>query len=172
MEQFISKIGYYPKYSEVVEYTLKLINENIDTIDEHNQLALQWADEPTWENCQGKEKAFREAEFNKIMPQIKDSPIEDFLNSLPMRTFRSRIFIVRPSGNGYSVHKDPSARLHLPIYTNKECYFLTSDNLNEDLHRETLLEADGSIYTVDTKRYHTFCNNGDDWRIHIVCGID
>lgn len=172
MTQFITKISHYEKFNEVVDFTNHLIKNNMDAIDNFSQLALQWADEPTWENCQGKEKAYREPEFDKLMPQIENSPIQEFLEWLPMRTFRSRIFVVNPRGNGYSVHKDPSARLHLPIYTNDECYFLTSDAPDGELKREPKLEADGSVYIVDTTGYHTFCNKGNDWRIHIVCGID
>ena len=172
MKKFIENIGLYDKFQDVYDYTIELINNNKDIVENYNQLAIQWADEPTWENCQGKEKAYRETEFSKIMPQLIGSPIEEFINSLPIKTFRSRIFVVRPDGNGYSVHKDPSPRLHLPLYTNKECYFLTAESPEGELHKEPHMIADGSIYTVDTTGYHTFCNNGDDWRIHIVCGIN
>ena len=172
MDQFIRKIGNYEKFQEVKDYTLALIEENEDAIRKYSQLAIQWADEPTWNNCQGIEKGLREHEFYKLMPQLKDSPIEEFLNHLSIKTFRSRIFVVHPEGNGYHVHYDPSPRLHLPIYTNDECYFLSTDSPDGELHREPKLNADGSMYTVDTTRYHTFCNNGNEKRIHIVCGID
>jgi len=172
MNEFITEIGKYEKFDIVREYVLDLVKEYDNVIQEHNQLAIQWADVPSWNNCMGWQNGKREEDFYKIIPELQGSPIEDFINSLSYPVYRSRIFITHPRGAAYSIHRDPSKRLHLPVYTNDECYFMQYKSQDAtDPIRHSKMKSDGSIYMVDTTQYHTFCNNGDDIRIHIVCGI-
>ena len=80
--------------------------------------------------------------------------------------FRTRFIKLNPE-NCYFLHKDRSKRVHLPLITNDNCFFL----INEKVHR---LPANGSLYLVDTDKYtHTFINGNRDFtRIHLVGGQD
>ena len=61
----------------------------------------------------------------------------------------------------YSLHKDISKRIHIPIETNDKCFFVIDDKV-------VRLPADGSVYEVDTTKIHTFVNASINPRIHIV----
>ena len=63
----------------------------------------------------------------------------------------------------YSWHLDYSKRIHIPLITNESCFFIIEET---KIH----LPADGSVYLVDTTKWHTFVNanrNKFD-RSHIV----
>lgn len=73
---------------------------------------------------------------------------------------RTRIMTMR-SKTCYSYHWDLSSRIHLPLVTNDDCFFVIEDNVYRT-------PADGSIYRVDTTKKHTFVNASFDNRIHIM----
>ena len=73
---------------------------------------------------------------------------------------RTRIMTM-PSKTCYSYHWDLSSRIHLPLITNDDCFFVIEDNVYRT-------PADGSIYRVDTTKKHTFVNASFDTRIHIM----
>ena len=85
----ISKIGKYDKFDEIYEFIINLVNDNLNIINEHNQLAIQYATNPSWTNCmghkagQGKffDKGVKETDFCKTLPQLLNTPIDDFLNN-------------------------------------------------------------------------------------------
>ena len=173
----ISKIGKYDKFDEIYEFIINLVNDNLNIINEHNQLAIQYATDPSWTNCmghkagQGKffDKGVKETEFCKTLPQLLNTPIDDFLNNAPHTLYRSRIFVAPPKGECYSHHKDPVKRLHLPIITNPESYFLSYEP--DEIRHENMI-ADGTMYFVDTTITHSFCNYGDSQRIHVVGSLN
>lgn len=162
---FINKIGKYNKFYEIHEFIVNLVNDNLDIIEEHEQLAIQYATDPSWTNCMGHEKGARETDFCKTLPNLLNTPIDDFLNNIPYKLCRSRIFIAPPKGQCYSIHKDPTKKLHLPISTNPKSYFLSYEP-DEICHKN--MTADGTMYIVDTTRTHSFCNYGDSLRIHVA----
>ena len=63
-----------------------------------------------------------------------------------------------------SYHRDPEARLHVPIITNPGALMV----VGKEAHH---LEADGGVYYVDTTKYHTALNGGNEPRIHLVATI-
>ena len=81
---------------------------------------------------------------------------------LDVPVFRTRIMLARPK-SCYSIHKDYSPRLHLPLVTNTECNFLLTDPL-QMFH----LPADGTTTWVDTRNRHTAMNGSTDPRLHLV----
>lgn len=63
-----------------------------------------------------------------------------------------------------SYHRDPEARLHIPIITNPGALMIVE---KEAYH----MEADGGVYYIDTTKYHTALNGGDEPRVHLVATI-
>jgi hypothetical protein len=62
----------------------------------------------------------------------------------------------------YTYHKDAKVRIHIPIETNEDNFFV----MNDEVFR---LPANGNVYEVDTKTYmHTFVNASLQLRTHIV----
>jgi hypothetical protein len=61
----------------------------------------------------------------------------------------------------YSMHKDPSPRIHIPIVTNSNCYFVFKNGIIEHMPA-------GAVYWTDTTQSHTFMNCSDKPRLHLV----
>ncbi len=78
--------------------------------------------------------------------------------------FRTRLMRLRPY-QCYSYHIDPSARMHIPLITNNNCFMVIEDIVYR-------YPADGNSYLVDTTKKHTFINASLEDRIHIVGGVD
>ncbi len=105
-------------------------------------------------------------QFSYLQPSLVGTAIEDYIHWLDLPVYRTRIMVMRPK-TAYSVHFDGSPRVHMPITTNKHCFFIFKDPA-ELIH----MPADGNSYAVDTRETHSFMNGGDDIRIHIVSAID
>jgi hypothetical protein len=73
---------------------------------------------------------------------------------------RTRLMWLKPY-SCYSMHKDDSARLHIPLITNTNCYFVLKE---EGLfHMET-----GHAYWADTRKEHSAMNCSTQWRLHLL----
>jgi hypothetical protein len=105
-------------------------------------------------------------QFSCIQPSLKGTAIEDYLNWLDFPVYRSRIMVMRPK-TSYSMHKDSSPRIHLPVTTNKHAFFIFNEPASL-----IQMPANGDAYLVDTRETHSFMNGGDEIRIHIVSAAD
>lgn len=133
------------------------------------QIALQTNDieSDDWSIGIGKAKGDHawEQSFNKIHPNIKGTAIEDYIQWLDVPVFRARLMLTRPKF-AYSIHKDYSPRLHLPVFTNPQCFFVFKEPA-EFIH----MPADGRTYFTNTTKEHTFMNGSTHDRLHIVMAI-
>jgi hypothetical protein len=108
-----------------------------------------------------------ESSFKYIHPTLKGGSIEKFINSFnDYKLVRTRIMYMKPN-SCYSIHVDPTPRIHLPILTNKDCLIIFPEN-NIIKH----MSADGNVYYTDTTNTHTFANFSQIPRIHLVSSID
>ena len=91
-------------------------------------------------------------------------PIFDlpYINSLieKLNMYRTRVLILH-SKVCYTLHRDDSKRIHIPIVTNEKCWLIINKEL---IH----FPADGSYYEIDTTQKHTAVNASWKDRIHIV----
>lgn len=94
---------------------------------------------------------------------LKATPLGNLIEK--HNAFRTRILSLDPR-HCYTVHKDPTPRIHIPIITNSESWMIWPyNNFCQKL-------KPGLLYWTDTRQLHTFLNGGDDARIHIVLGVD
>ena len=108
-----------------------------------------------------------EADFTHIHPELKDGFIEKFINSIgDYKLVRTRIMYMNPK-TCYSIHMDPTDRIHLPILTNISCFMIFPEN-SVVKH----MPADGTVYYTKTTTNHTFINGSTLPRIHLVSSID
>ena len=78
---------------------------------------------------------------------------------------RVRILLKEPRST-LSWHRDPEARLHIPIITNPGA-IMVIDNVARHL------PADGSVWITNNTKYHNAFNGGEENRIHLVaCVLD
>lgn len=101
-----------------------------------------------------------ETKYSYIQPSLKDSRIDRLLSS--MNVFRTRLMLVKPK-TCYSIHNDPSSRLHLALDTNPQCLFLFPDQ-KEFIY----IPEDRAIHYINTTENHSFANCSNIDRIHLV----
>lgn len=100
-----------------------------------------------------------EKDYNLTNPLFQNTLFEDIIKKYDL--YRSRLMWVNGS-SCYSIHRDNSPRLHIPLITNPDCMFIFPDS-PELVH---LLE--GNIYAVNTLKKHSFCNFSSTPRLHFV----
>lgn len=170
----IENIGKYPRYTELRNFVLDFYAEH----DLHNsgQYALQGKDENDGQYCCMRRKfggtftGHDDRTHSTLLKIFENTEIQTLFEWLTDYTVcRSRIFVLGQGNKSeYGIHRDPTKRLHVPIVTNNTCGF----NFYTDDHEHRLteqLEADGSVYIVDTTVLHNTQNTHSDDRIHIVC---
>jgi len=101
-----------------------------------------------------------EAEFCNLPDIYRDTVVSEVLKSLPFPVIRLRWMKLLGKGC-YSIHRDYTPRLHIPVITNRDAHFAFSD--------EGLFHlAEGGVYAVDTTKEHSFLNGNPEPRIHLV----
>ena len=165
----------YPNFADVVAEVTKLAEDQQLYFDcEGNpdgQIAIQndQAGSTDWRSGIGKATVKMpdwEHSFCHLQSELIGSAIEDYIKWLNVPVYRTRIMMSRPKGC-YSIHRDLSPRLHLPIVTNTQCNFLITEPLTM-FH----LPADGTTTWVDTTKHHTFMNGSTEQRLHLVMIVE
>jgi len=158
----------YPNFNKLKKQCLLLAEQYGEwELRPDGQIAVQTNDPniDNWYAGTGQSQAKTidwEHSFCHIQPSLRGTAIEDYLEWLEVPVYRTRIMLAKPKGC-YSIHRDYSPRLHLPLVTNKQCNFLITEPLTM-FH----LPADGTTTWVDTRVSHTFMNGSTEQRLHLV----
>lgn len=125
------------------------------------QAGLQYAEgEDPFLSCIGRLKEGRsDQDYSILNPFFKDTVFEELIVKYKM--FRTRLMWVNDK-SCYSLHKDGTKRLHIPLVTNEQCMFIFPE-VPEVFHLES-----GKAYMVDTTMQHSFANFSDKPRLHLV----
>lgn len=100
-----------------------------------------------------------EKNYKFIHESLYDSEIEKII--LHFKAFRTRIMKME-SRRCYSIHKDYSKRIHIPIKTDNQAWMIWPyENYCANLEKR-------KIYLTDTTKLHTFLNGSVEDRIHLV----
>jgi hypothetical protein len=138
-----------------------LLEKNIQWTDyghKGKQTSLQHkTDDDPWTSAVGKNRG-KELDYTNLNPFFKDTVFEEIINNYKL--FKTRLMWIGPYAC-YSIHKDDTPRIHVPIITNPECYFVFKQGVISHL-------PTGSVYWVDTTKFHTFMNCSDQYRLHLV----
>jgi hypothetical protein len=161
----VENLGKVTNFDQLVTETLSFINE---IPHDKNQISCQLAsdDSTNLEESSGSLLDLPvqlETSYKHIPSILKGSFLEKII--LEHNAFRTRIMIMDPR-KCYSVHRDLTKRIHIPIVTNSQCWMIwPRDNFCFQLSK-------GEIYLTDTTKWHTFINgDGELKRIHIVMGV-
>jgi len=126
------------------------------------QTGLQYKDnENPWTSAVGRSQG-QELAYTNMNPFFKDTIFEELIDKYTLR--RTRLMWVGPYAC-YSMHKDETPRIHIPLITNPECYFLFQSGQLTNLKK-------GYVWRVDTTKPHTFINCSDQHRLHLVGVVD
>ena len=104
-----------------------------------------------------------EKKYCNINPKLKGSELEEII--LRHNAYRTRIMSM-PARQCYSIHADPSKRIHIPLITNSQAWMIWP-TLSECHHMPR-----GTVYLTDTTKPHTFINAHTENRIHIIMCVD
>ena len=111
------------------------------------------------------ERPVSESKYTKIEPRLAGTYFEDIVRQLSERFTIGRVRILKlDSRTSLSFHRDPESRIHIPIITNPGALVIVENYA-------THIPADGSVYIMNTKKYHTALNGGNKPRIHLVASI-
>jgi hypothetical protein len=139
----------------------KLLESGIQWTDyghKGKQTGLQYKiDEDPWTSAIGKSQG-KELAYTNLNPFFKDTIFEELINKY--RLLRTRLMWVGPYAC-YSMHKDETPRIHIPLITNTQCYFLFYPGQLTNLRT-------GYVWWADTTKHHTFINCSDQHRLHLV----
>jgi hypothetical protein len=113
-----------------------------------------------WTSAVGRNQGM-ELEYNLLNPFFKGTIFEELINEYKLT--RTRFMWVNHM-SCYSIHKDSTPRVHIPLITNPECYFVFKQDTIAQLHYMSV----GSVYWADTRQPHTFMNCSEEPRLHIV----
>ena len=136
-----------------------------DSIKGHNVRGEYWTF-PDESGKKGKrDKSIDEAKYTEIVPEFKNTYLEEVYNTLKkkFKLGRVRILLKEPRST-LSWHRDPEPRLHVPIVTNPGCKMVI-----EDIAKH--MPADGSVTITNNTKYHNFFNGGEQDRIHLVACV-
>jgi hypothetical protein len=126
--------------------------------DKNKQTGLQYKEgEDPWLSAVGRRHA-NGLNFTNINPFFKNSIFEEIINEFDL--VRTRLMWVGPF-SCYSMHSDDTPRLHIPLITHPDCYFIYKHE--KPIHLKT-----GNIYNVETRVLHTFMNCSDISRLHLI----
>lgn len=110
------------------------------------------------EPCESLKNGRTEWDYSILHDLYKNTIIQDLIEKYNL--FRTRLMWVEPK-SCYTVHKDHSTRIHVPIITNPGALFVFRKGFMFNL------EA-GKIYWTDTTLEHTFANFSEYPRLHLV----
>jgi len=121
-----------------------------------SQLSLQVDEDGN--GAEGKLADIKQKESDYHIPAYDIPYTNSIIESLGM--FRTRVMKMAPK-TCYTYHQDPTMRMHIPLITNKGCFFVIDDEVIR-------LPADGNNYLIDTTKKHTFVNASFEERVHLV----
>jgi hypothetical protein len=116
--------------------------------------------EDEWGSAVGRSSG-NEFESSILNPFFKDTVFEELINKYKL--FKTRLMWLNPYAC-YSMHKDESPRIHIPLITNSECYFIFKAISPYHL-------SVNNVYLTDTTRPHSFMNCSETSRLHIVGAV-
>ena len=116
--------------------------------------------ENPWTSAVGRSSG-HELESTELNPFFSGTVFEELINEFGF--YKTRLMWVGPFAC-YSMHKDETPRVHIPLITNLDCYFVFKYTGLKHL-------APGFVHWVDTRLPHTFMNCSDKWRLHLIGAV-
>lgn len=117
-------------------------------------------DEDQWASAVGRSSG-NEFESSILNPFFKNTIFEELIDKYKL--FKTRLMWLSPYAC-YSMHRDESPRIHIPLVTNEQCYFVFKALPPYHL-------ALNKVYLTDTTYGHSFMNCSDLPRLHLVGAV-
>jgi len=116
--------------------------------------------EDTWTSSVGKRRA-DEVFYDQLNEFFSGTVFDTIIKEYNLK--RTRLMWVN-SKSCYSMHHDQNPRIHIPLITDPQCFFIFKRGFIINL-------AVNNVYWVDTREPHTFANCSDFNRLHLVGSV-
>lgn len=112
------------------------------------------------------DRKLSQTDFTVFNEHLKDTYIEHVYNCLSKDFAFGRFRVMgMPHKKCMSIHTDKTKRVHIPVFTHKDCRMVIEDSVYH-------LEANGNAYLTDTTKPHTAFNGTHDfYRIHLLADL-
>ena len=129
-----------------------------------NERGIFWTMNKNYEEVQV-ERFVNEEAYRVFEPLLMKTYLKTVYDVLSEHFRIGRVRILKlDTRSSLSYHRDPEARLHIPIITNPGSLMIVDKQVYH-------MKADGAVYYVDTTKYHTALNGGSEPRVHLVATI-
>ncbi len=108
-----------------------------------------------------------ESKYTEFVEDYKNTYFKEVYDELSKRYKLGRVrLLLKEPRSTLSWHRDPEARLHIPIYTNPGA-IMVIDKVAQHM------PADGCVWITNNLKYHNAFNGGEENRVHLVaCVLD
>ena len=147
--------------------SLTQIPGNPESIIGSNARGIYWTKPDKTGKEVSRDVNIKEEDYSEFIKEYENTYFKEVYDklSLKYKLGRVRILLKQPRST-LSWHRDPEARLHIPIITNPGC-IMVIDNVAQHM------PADGSVWITNNTKYHNAFNGGEENRIHLVaCVLD
>ena len=114
-----------------------------------------------WSDAVGRMKPNQRWDDAEINPYFKGTYFEEIITKYKL--MRTRLMWLRPF-SCYSMHRDTSTRVHIPIITNDKCFFVFREDGLFNM-------PSGHVYEVNTLKEHSAMNCSSEWRLHLLGAV-
>ena len=147
--------------------SLTQIPGNPESIIGSNARGIYWTKPDKTGKEVSRDVNIKEEDYSEFITEYANTYFKEVYDKLSSKykLGRVRILLKQPRST-LSWHRDPEARLHIPIITNPGCIMVIG---NVAQH----MPADGSVWITNNTKYHNAFNGGEENRIHLVaCVLD
>jgi hypothetical protein len=132
--------------------------------DDSDPRGIFWTQDSHYNEIQV-ERFVNEDAYRIFEPLLMQTYFKNVYDTLSQHFRLGRVRILKlDSRSSLSYHRDPENRLHIPIITNPGALMVVES-------RAYHMKADGSVYYMNTMKYHTALNGGNEPRVHLVATI-
>jgi hypothetical protein len=151
-----------------------LSQHNLHNNDQVTLTSIDGKDDWTGGNGKTNQLLFPEADYNILNESLTNTYIGSIIYKYS-NFYRWRLLKIK-SKQTYSIHADAysgqvNKRIHVPIITNPDAFFVFYDQQPSDNSTITIQSHNlkvGKVYEVNTTGYHTAVNYGLTDRYHLV----
>jgi len=145
--------------------SLTQIPDDPESIKGSNARGIYWTKPDTTGKEVSRDVNIKEEDYSEFIKEYENTYFKEVYDKLSSKykLGRVRILLKQPRST-LSWHRDPEARLHIPIITNPGC-IMVIDNVAQHM------PADGSVWITNNTKYHNAFNGGEENRIHLVACV-
>ena len=136
-----------------------------DSIKGNNLRGIYWTKPDSTGVEVQRESKIDESKYTEFVDEFKNTYFKEVYDQLTkkFKLGRMRLLLKEPRST-LSWHRDPEARLHIPIYTNPGAIMVVDQVAKH-------MPADGSVWVTNNTKYHNAFNGGEENRVHLVACV-